>query len=73
MMTVVMMMMMMLLLLMMMMMVMKMMMMMQGNACQLYPKVISFYSEPPHAIAWPEITINFANNTNMVFGLLWSG
>ena len=41
-------------------------MMKQGNACQLYLKVISFYSEPPHAIAWTEIGINIANNTNMV-------
>ena len=42
-----------------------------GNACQLYPKVISFYSEPPHAIACPEITINIANNTNMVSFLVF--
>ena len=51
-------------------------MMRQGNACQVYPKVISLYSEPPHAIAWAEISINIANNTNMVwlaFGLLWFG
>ena len=41
-------------------------MMMQGNACQLYPEVISFYSEPQHAIAWPKITINVANNNKII-------
>ena len=59
-------------------------MMKQGNACQLYPKVISFYSDPPHAIAWTEIGINIANSANMLlewfglvsfvtkcFGLIW--
>ena len=59
---------------MMMIMMLMMVMMMQGNACQLYPEVISFYSEPQHAIAWPKITINVANNNKkhlFGFDLLW--
>ena len=48
-------------------------MMKQGNACQVYPKVISFYSEPPHAIAWTEIGINSANMLLAWFGLVCFG